>query len=146
MISDPFAKKLLQTLKEKFLEAAGSPPGSSKNFYKKNKTLIDFLTSNREELLIIFKGAQGTKLEYYTDGFANSLTVFAQNYRKSVTKKTTPLSKIHSAMIKQIYRSLISNITTLLHTNSDTNSISEGLHALLDYHFFGIGKLLLPEE
>jgi AcrR family transcriptional regulator len=146
VITHSLAEHLIQTLREKFAEAAGRPAGTSAEFRQRNDKLIDFLISNRDELIILCRGSEGTEYENYVKELYESLVQFAQNYRRSMEQGRTPLPPVRSDVITLVYKSLADNIAAVIYSCPDRDSIAEGIKAIIDYHFFGVSRLLLPES
>jgi AcrR family transcriptional regulator len=146
LLPDSFANKLIKLLEEKIIDAAGKPVGDGEAFHDRNRELIAMLIENRDEIIILLRGSAGTNLERFYELLIDSLVSVAEGYRRTLEQTDVPPWPVRSVVIKSIYRSLVNNIVEAIAFNSDEESIAEALHAIFDYHFFGVGELLAPKN
>lgn len=139
-IPESFLNQLKNSLQGKISSAKNIHNEASPTFLLMNEEFIDYMTLNRERILIIFKGAKGTRYEEVKDEMISYLIkTVRENY--SGQNNDVIFNNENDYIIRMIYAKLIEMMMNIFMVSKDHLEIKNSLNLINAYHLFGVTEL-----
>ncbi len=140
LISEEFISSLKKILTDKIVTWKHNNENPDP---KKQSLLIDqylnFITDNREILIILLTGSQGTKYEYFKDDMINYLlNTFLVNFESRINM----LKNDNINLFRIIYEKHIELVASLLSNVREKEEIRNMIEFTNKYHVYGITSFL----
>lgn len=109
-------------------------------FWLLNETYIEFMIGNREKILILLSGSQGTKYENIKEELIDFLLNTVKEQYKVGYEKVSKQGK-SLLIFKILYEKLIDLIVNVLRESKTVDEAKQFLEIVNKYHLFGITSL-----
>ncbi|MBN1574810.1 MAG: TetR/AcrR family transcriptional regulator [Deltaproteobacteria bacterium] len=146
LITPDFIEELKSLFRAKMKTADGMELAEMRDYDPMNVrdiALKDFFSRNRLKTIIVMDRNEGTRYEGFKEEMVEFIIETALQYIDTVKdKRTITLSRIKIDLLKVVYSNLYSAVVEILKLYSKSEDIDDAYETLLDYHFFGIVKLM----
>jgi AcrR family transcriptional regulator len=146
LIKPDFIEELKSLLGAKMKTADGMELYRMRDYDPMNMrdiALKDFFSENRLKTIIVMDKNEGTRYEGFKEELVRFITETSLQYVDTMKdKRRIALSEVNVDLLKIVYSNLYSAVVEILKIYKDVEDIYDAYENLLDYHFFGIVKLM----
>jgi AcrR family transcriptional regulator len=146
LIKPDFIEELKSLLRAKMKTADGMELYRMRDYDPMNMrdiALKDFFSENRLKTIIVMDKNEGTRYEGFKEELVRFITETSLQYVDTMKdKRRIALSEVNVDLLKIVYSNLYSAVVEILKIYKDVEDIYDAYENLLDYHFFGIVKLM----
>lgn len=146
LITPDFIKELKTLLRAKMKTADGMELDKMRDYDPMNMrdvALRGFFSENRLKTIIVMDKNEGTRYEGFKEELVGFITETALQYIDTMKdKRKIALSGIQVELLKIVYSNLYGAVVEILKIYEDVKDIDDAYESFLDYHFFGIVKLM----
>ncbi|HEX7714375.1 MAG TPA: TetR/AcrR family transcriptional regulator [Bacillota bacterium] len=107
-----------------------------------NRDFIKYLIENRERMLILFTGSDGTRYENIKEQLVNFLIATIKEHYFEEYRQQLEEERKGEVIIKKVYQNLLDLYFGLLKEEETIEGLQSDLKMINEYHLFGITGLL----
>jgi hypothetical protein len=146
LVTPDFIEELKSLFRSKMKTADGMELAEMRDYDPmdvRDTVLKDFLSKNRLRTIIVMDKNEGTRYEGFKEEMVGFIMKNTLQYIETMKdKRTIALSGVKIDLLKVVYSNLYNAVVEILKLYSDGADIDAAYETILDYHFFGIVKLM----
>lgn len=143
VVPESLLEKLKNISNNKIIFAEDKESNENKSNYKLqfvDEEFIEYVISNKEQVLVMVNGSKGTRYENIKDDI---ITYMMETVKKHYSKKGNEIiyDSINYSTIRMIYEKLLEMMMNILKELKSSEDIKNSFEIINSYHLFGVTNL-----